>query len=84
MKRDCRRCLALILAVLMLVTVFPVVWGSKVNAAIEDFPEETEDTVDAVTKHYPDTWSTYNFDTKGRGFDDEKNRNKGYYISPKG
>ncbi len=74
MKRERRRCLALILAVLIMITALPIVMPDLI----------TEEVNAATTKHYPDKWSTYNFDSQGRSFDDTNNRNKGYYLAPKG
>ena len=72
-RTDRRRCLALLLAVLIMITAWPVI-----------MPDLISEEVSAATKHYPDKWSTYNFDSKGRDFSDMHNRNKGYYIAPNG
>ena len=74
MRTERRRCLALILAVLIMITALPIVMPDLI----------TEEVNAATTKHYPDKWSTYNFDSAGRSFDDTNNRNKGYYLAPNG
>ncbi len=73
-RTDRRRCLALLLAVLIMITALPIVMPDLI----------TEEVSAASSKHYPDTWSTYNFDSNGRSFDDMHNRNKGYYLAPNG
>jgi len=73
MRPERRKCLALILAVLIVITALPIV-----------MPNLITEKVNAASKHYPDKWSTYNFDSNGRSFDDTSNRNKGYYLAPNG
>ncbi len=73
-RTDRRRCLAFLLAVLIMITALPLVMPDLVS----------EEVSAASTKHYPDQWSKYNFDSKGRSFDDKHNRNKGYYLAPNG
>ena len=73
MRTERRKCLALLLAVLIMITALPIVMPDLYTAE-----------VNAASKHYPDKWSTYNFDSQGRSFDDTSNRNKGYYLAPNG
>ena len=54
MRRDRRKCLALLLAVLMLLTAIPLGMRGQVNAATEEDPEGI---TDAVTSQDSDYWS---------------------------